>query len=161
MILFELFNTKFKIDSNDILQDDENNYEVQTDIGGRKVNFLATTIQGYWDLEFSKVEEDEDGNEYRNYKQTNKKKTVGGKLVTDGLEMKVMSFVTQCMQDLIKKHNPEKIIFNARKKEYDQDEEETNRPRMYERLIKQYFKQYDYKRSDKGNTAAFMLTRKP
>jgi len=142
-ILLELFDS-VKVKPTDVLHDDDQRYEAESKLAdGITINFLATKVHGYWDIEFSDVGEDYNGDKYLNYEKTNR----------DGSEIKVVSFVVSCIKSLIYNHAPEKIIFHANKKN-------PSRITSYRRLIKQYFKDYSCKETNMVKAVAFMLAKK-
>lgn len=140
MLLHEIGNRNVKIT---VIENRDRVFEAEAMIGDRKIEFSAVYFNQYWNVVFSESRYDEDNKEW-----------VGSIEATgSGNEFEVLSMVTTCMKELLKK-NPQAIKFTA-------DKRGQNRARasIYRRIADRLLKGFEREEVDDGKEVEFRYTK--
>jgi hypothetical protein len=147
MLLQEIFDTKVPYH---VTTNTDNKWVAKGEINGRTIEFEAEKHfhANNWKFFFSEFKD-------------------GGKAqmsrTGSGGELKVLSMVKACMNEVIELHKPEKIFFDAHKDKPGEDRESENRDasrgNVYERLVKTFKDQYTYTRVSKRIRDQFQMVR--
>jgi hypothetical protein len=136
MILQELLTTKIEPKDLKVVADDKYEYNVTAKIGNRTIRFHGSEAAGNpdgteWHIEFYQ-EESRNAGSFKGFPRSIDKLTKSGK------EFEVFSFVKQCVEHILKKHDPTFLTFSASK-----EEGEEGREKLYERLFRKYLPNYE------------------
>lgn len=138
MLINEILDRKVKYT---ILKDGDSQIKAQATINGRTIIFYGEeTWHGIWEVAFGEKEE---GDDDITYKKTG-----------NGGELEVFSMVKELTLELVKKHSPRKITFQAAK------DVKGNRGNLYARLIDRFkVPGYKIERKSGDKRDDFILTK--
>jgi len=146
MLVNELLNTKAKIE---VTEDTSTYQRYESTIKGKIIAFSASKEdppgdedddwETVWDVDFGEFDPKTG---FMTFSKTNK-----------GDQFEIFSMVKQCIEMLIKKKDPENIVFTA-----DKTEAKENRADLYERFLKRFTPSgYKYKRFKEVKVDKFVL----
>jgi len=138
MLINEILDRKVKYT---VMKDSDSQFKAQAKINGRDIVFYAEeTWHGIWEVAFGEKTDDA-------FDITYKKTGNGG-------ELEVFSMVKELTLEMIKKHDPKKITFQAAK------EENGNRGNLYARLVERFkIPGYKIERKSGDKRDDFVLTK--
>lgn len=151
MLLMELGNRRVKVS---FIRNDDRVLDAEAEVGGRKIMFSAVYMPGvmsqYWNVVFSELYKDyEDPTDPDSEFQW--AETVD--LTGSGSEFEVLSMISTCMKELLKK-NPQEIRFSAKAKGAD-----FKRVSIYRRLADKLLSGFEREEDRDGGEVLFKYTK--